>query len=146
MVDFFRHFKSFQLHWRVIPGGSNWKKSVFVQWMFFSPNRRQAITCTNGDPVHWRKYASPGLTEFIDDSSWLATVYQHASTTLTCWVSNDASIEYKAITLKVIMMKLLSNTHVLWGNNNSPLTHLPLDKMAAISQTILSGATCRERN
>ena len=28
-----------------------------------APNRRQAITWTNADPIHWRTYAAPGGNE-----------------------------------------------------------------------------------
>ena len=29
-----------------------------------APNRRQAITCTNGDQVHWLIHVSPETNEF----------------------------------------------------------------------------------
>ena len=36
---------------------SNWQYASIGSGDGFSPNRRQAITWTNADPVHWRIYA-----------------------------------------------------------------------------------------
>ena len=41
---------------------SHWKLAGICLAYGLAPNRRQAITCTNADPVHWRLYATQGGT------------------------------------------------------------------------------------
>ena len=36
-----------------------------------APDRRQAISWTNDDTVHWRIYASPGINELGTSSSFI---------------------------------------------------------------------------
>ena len=42
---------------------SNWQKASIGSGNGLAPNRRQAITWTNADPVHWRTYAALGGDE-----------------------------------------------------------------------------------
>ena len=42
---------------------SNWQYVSIGSGNGLTPNRRQAITWTNADPLHWRTYASLGLNE-----------------------------------------------------------------------------------
>ena len=52
----------FNLHW-IFPQDSNWQYASIGSGHGLAPNRRQAITWTNDDPVHWRIYASLGRNE-----------------------------------------------------------------------------------
>ena len=40
----------------------------------FAPNRRQAITCTNDGPLHWRIYAALGGNELNEVNQWFGVV------------------------------------------------------------------------
>ena len=42
---------------------SNWQKGGIGSGNGLAPNRRQTITWTYADPVHWRIYAALGVTE-----------------------------------------------------------------------------------
>ena len=41
-----------------------------------APNRRQAITCTNAEPVHWRIYVALGEDELKKKAKEVAVVYK----------------------------------------------------------------------
>ena len=47
----------------VCSSGSNWQYTSVCSGNGLAPNRRQAITWTNGSPVHWRIYAALGGDE-----------------------------------------------------------------------------------
>ena len=46
---------------------SNWQSTSIGPGNGLAPNRRQAITWTNIDPVHWRIYAALGRYELNQD-------------------------------------------------------------------------------
>ena len=52
--------------------GSNWQYVRIGSVNGLAPNRRQAITWTNDDPVHWRIYAALGGDELTGDTTLLS--------------------------------------------------------------------------
>ena len=68
-----RHFRMHFYEWKVFhfnshftevcSSGSNWQKVSIGSGNGLAPVRRQAITWTNADPVHWRIYAALGGDE-----------------------------------------------------------------------------------
>ena len=59
----FHHWKISYFDWNFIEVcslGFNWQKGSVVSGNGLAPNRRQVITWTYADPVHWRIYAALG--------------------------------------------------------------------------------------
>ena len=59
---------SIKISLKFVPNEPVDNKSALVQGNGLAPNRRQAITRTNDDPVQWRINASPGVNELTFDT------------------------------------------------------------------------------
>ena len=62
-IPWMKSFILIQIRLKFVPRGPI-DKAVFVQVMV--PNRRQAIICTNAEPVHWCIYVALGGNEVSD--------------------------------------------------------------------------------
>ena len=71
-----------------------------------APNRRQAITWTNDDPVHWRMYAPPGLSGLM----WTFRILFIVPLTIR-WVCGRLAGEIKRPWLKLLMQHWRIETH-----------------------------------
>ena len=49
---------------------SNWQYPIIGLDNGLAPNRRQAIICTNTDPIHWRIYAALGGDELYERNAY----------------------------------------------------------------------------
>ena len=65
---------SIPIPWKFVPKGPIDNEATLVQIMAWAPYRRQAITLTNADPVHWHIYTSLGEDEL---ELWRITVNNH---------------------------------------------------------------------
>ena len=86
--DAFLGMKIFCFHWNftdICSEGSNLPEVSISAGNGLAPNRRQAIACTNVDPVHWHIYAAPGG----DELTALCLLYLWKAITLTLQVSLD---------------------------------------------------------
>ena len=82
----------FKFHW-------NWQCTSIGSGNGLAPNRRQAITWTNDDPVHWRIYASLGEDELTGDIPFLS-------------LTNDSVRHYSDVIIGAMASQITSPTIV----------------------------------
>ena len=69
------------------------------------PNRRQAITWTNADPIHWRIYEALGGDELNGLREFVLSIY-HNSSWLLCWQCYDRMMSWQCHAMGLLSASL----------------------------------------
>ena len=105
----------FEFHWNLIRGVQLTMASIGLA-NDLVPNRHQAITWTNTDPIHWRIYAVLGGDVF-KDAMITKSQWSPSSFVTPRWYQNSFTASIEKLHTVDILSVYISKVHQMLGSN-----------------------------